>query len=401
MKVFLRLYIDTYRGLSPAAWMLALVMLVNRTGAMVLPFLGVYMSNVLGFAIREVGIVLAAFGIGAVIGSWLGGWLTDRFGNFSIQSISLFLSIPLFLIIPLFTTVASLAIAIGVLSLVTESFRPANSVSVARYAKPENITKAFSLNRMAINLGFSVGPAMGGLLASISYQWIFYGNALGSLCAAIIFTAYFKNKQTRPKRKRSIAAEQSPATPPLSPYRDRRYITFSVLCFVYALCFFQLLSTLPLFYQKSHLMDEKQVGYILGFSGLVVVLFEMLLVHLAERRLSYSSSIFLGILLCGMSFALLPLAQGLLMLYASIFLLSISEIFAMPFMASVAIKRSTYTTQGAYMGLNALAFSAAHVFSPFIGTTVADIWGFPTLWWGTAIVLVATSALAYYIVKRL
>src|SRR5690606_20760723 len=103
----------------------------------------------------------------------------------------------------------------------------------------------------------------------------------------------------------------------------------------------------------------------------------------------------------GISFALLPLAPGLFMLYMSIFLLSISEIFAMPFMASVAIKRSTYQTQGAYMGLNALAFSAAHVFSPFLGTTVADVWGFSVLWWGTAAILIATSVLAYYVVKRL
>lgn len=401
MKVFLRLYINTYRGLSPAAWMLALVMLVNRTGAMVLPFLGVYMTNALGFGIREVGIVLAAFGIGAVIGSWLGGWLTDRFGNFSIQSISLLLSVPLFLAIPFFTTVSSLAITIAVLSVVTESFRPANSVSVARYAKPENITKAFSLNRMAINLGFSVGPAMGGLLASISYQWIFYGNALGSLFAAVIFIAYFRNRSEHPKRKRTASEVPAAAAPPLSPYRDKRYISFSLLCFAYALCFFQLLSTLPLFYQESHAMNEKQVGYILGFSGLVVVLFEMLLVHLAERRLTYASSISLGVFLCGISFALLPLAPGLFMLYMSIFLLSISEIFAMPFMASVAIKRSTYQTQGAYMGLNALAFSAAHVFSPFLGTTVADVWGFSVLWWGTAAILIATSVLAYYVVKRL
>lgn len=376
-------------------------MLVNRTGAMVLPFLGVYMSNVLDFGIREVGIVLASFGIGAVIGSWLGGWLTDRFGNFIIQSTSLVLAAPLFLIIPLFTNVTSLAIAIAILSVVTESFRPANSVSVARYAKPENITKAFSLNRMAINLGFSVGPAMGGLLASISYQWIFYGNAIGTLFAAAIFIAYFVKKRERPKHERNIAADTPVEIVPLSPYRDRRYISFSILCFAYAVCFFQLLSTLPLFYQNAHLMDEKQVGYILGFSGFVVVLFEMLLVHLAERRLTYASSIFLGILLCGVSFALLPLASGLLMLYVSIFLLSISEIFAMPFMASVAIKRSTYHTQGAYMGLNALAFSAAHVFSPFLGTTVADVWGFSTLWWGTAVVLTITSVYAYYLVKRL
>src|SRR5690606_11245372 len=109
MSELIRLYIDSYRGLSRPAWMLALVMLVNRTGAMVLPFLGIYMTQALGFSVPEVGIVLACFGLGAVTGSVLGGWLTDRFGNFWVQAMSLLLSVPLFLVVPFFTTVGSLA----------------------------------------------------------------------------------------------------------------------------------------------------------------------------------------------------------------------------------------------------------------------------------------------------
>src|SRR5690606_10048188 len=154
MKELLRIYIDSYKGLTRSAWMLALVMLINRTGAMVLPFLSIYMTQALNFTIKEVGVVLACFGLGAVTGYWLGGWLTDRYGNFWVQTLSLLVSAPLFLVIPQFTSVEALAGIIYVLSVTTESFRPANSVSVARYAKPENITRAFSLNRMAINLGF-------------------------------------------------------------------------------------------------------------------------------------------------------------------------------------------------------------------------------------------------------
>ncbi|WP_257656907.1 MFS transporter [Parapedobacter lycopersici] len=400
MKAFLRLYIDAYRDLSRPAWMLALVMLVNRTGAMVLPFLGIYMTQALGFSIPEVGIVLACFGLGAVTGSWLGGWLTDRFGNFWVQALSLLLSVPLFLVMPQFTSVETLAAAIYVLSVVTESFRPANSVSVARYARPENITRAFSLNRMAINLGFSIGPALGGFLAAISYNWIFYGNALGALLATGVFIAFFyKRKGTVRTKPAGQATEQT--APSRSPYRDWPFLLFSLLCCLYAICFFQLLSTLPLFYQQGHGLDEKQVGIILGFSGFVVVIFEMLLVHMAERRLSYAGSILLGTVLCAASFAMLPIPTGYWILYASIFLLSISEILAMPFMASVAVKRASRQHQGAYMGLNALAFSAAHVFSPFLGTRIADTYGFNTLWWLTVIVLVVISAGFYTVVKRM
>jgi len=379
--------------------MLALVMLINRTGAMVLPFLSIYMTQALGFTITEAGVVLACFGLGAVTGSWLGGWLTDRYGNFWVQTLSLLVSVPLFLIIPHFTSVEALAAIIYILSVTTESFRPANSVSVARYAKPENITRAFSLNRMAINLGFSIGPALGGFLASFSYNWIFYGNALGAFIATLTFVAFFRKRKGNIKRHTETTG--TPASPTRSPYQDQIFLVFSLLCCIYAICFFQLLSTLPLFYQKGHGLTEGQVGIILGFSGFVVVIFEMLLVHMAERRLTYASSIFWGTALCAVSFALLPIPTGYWILYLSIFLMSISEILAMPFMASVAVKRASKQNQGAYMGLNALAFSAAHVFSPFIGTHVADNYGFNILWWGTAVVLVSISGGLYFVVRKM
>ncbi|SFC22832.1 Predicted arabinose efflux permease, MFS family [Parapedobacter composti] len=401
MKELLKLYIDSYRGLSRPAWLLALVMLVNRTGAMVLPFLGIYMTQALHFSISEVGVVLACFGLGAVTGSWLGGWLTDRFGNFWVQTISLLASVPLFMAAPLFTSVKGLAAVIYILSVVTESFRPANSVSVARYARPENITRAFSLNRMAINLGFSIGPALGGFLASISYHWIFYGNALGAFIASLVFIAFFAKRKGNTRPKPTAGKGDKPSSRPLSPYRDWTFLLFSLFCCIYAICFFQLLSTLPLFYQQGHALNEKQVGIILGFSGFVVVVFEMLLVHIAERRLSYASSIFIGTALCAVSFALLPIPTGYWILYASIFLLSISEILAMPFMASVAVQRASKQTQGAYMGLNALAFSAAHVFSPFLGTRIADHYGFNVLWWGTAAVLMCVAWGLYLVVRKL
>ena len=158
MKSLLRLYINSYKGLSPAAWLLALVMLINRTGSMVIPFLGIYMSEELHFSKPQIGIVLGCFGLGSVCGSWLGGWLTDRLGSYKVQIWSLIGVIPLFLILPNFRTFEGLAFMIFSLSFVADVFRPANSVSVARYAKPENITRAYSLNRMAVNLGFSIGP---------------------------------------------------------------------------------------------------------------------------------------------------------------------------------------------------------------------------------------------------
>src|SRR5690606_25686181 len=136
----LRSYINTYKGLSPESWMLAVVMLINRSGSMVLPFLGVYMSSHLGFGLKETGLVLSCYGFGSVFGSWFGGMITDKIGEFKVQSLSLFLSVSLFCLIPLFKTDVGLATIIFIQSSISESFRPANSVAVTRYAKKENLT---------------------------------------------------------------------------------------------------------------------------------------------------------------------------------------------------------------------------------------------------------------------
>jgi predicted MFS family arabinose efflux permease len=401
MKELLRIYINSYKGLSNAAWMLAIVMLINRTGAMVLPFLGIYMSKELGFSIEEVGIVLAFFGIGAVLGSWFGGWLTDKFGNFWIQLISLLLSAPLFLLIPKFTSVVELSAMICVLSLTTETFRPANSVSVIRYAKPENITRAFSLNRLAMNLGFSIGPAMGGFLATISYDWIFYGNAIAALMAAFMFFKFFyKRKENRPVKstvdKTAMVNEKI-----RSPYRDIPFLLFSLLTTLFAICFFQILNTMPLFYREIYQLNEQHVGFILGFSGLVIVLLEMVLVHFAERKWNATQTIVIGTIFCAFSFLCLAIPSGVWILYFSIFLLSMGEMLSMPFMASVSVLRASKSNQGAYMGLSALAFSIAHIFSPFIGTQLAESIGFQRLWYASALILVLIAVGYWIVIPRL
>lgn len=176
---------------------------------------------------------------------------------------------------------------------------------------------------------------------------------------------------------------------------------FSILCSIFTVCFFQLLSTLPLYYREVYQMTEANIGVILAFSGVVVFLLEMLLVHIAEKRLSPRDIIVLGTLLCGFSFLILNLAHGMWVLYTAMFVLCLAEILAMPFMATITLQRSTIKTRGAYMGINALSVSVAHVFSPFIGTRVAAVYGFPVLWWGTAIVLLLTSIGFFFVMKRM
>lgn len=401
LKKLVQLYINSYRGLSTEAWLLALVMLINRTGSMVVPFLSMYMASELHFSKAQVGMVLGCFGLGSVCGSWLGGWLTDRFGNFRVQAISLLLAVPIFIILPQFRTFESLAGMIFLLTLIADTFRPANSVAVARYAKPENLTKAYSLNRMAVNLGFSVGPALGGFLAMVSYSWIFYGNAIAVLSAAVVFLIFFRNRKPRstvstPRKKEKILTKND-----RNAYLDLPFIIFNIFCCLFSMAFFQLLSTVPLYYKEVIQLSELQIGMLLGFNGFNVVVFEMLLVHGVERRFTPRQVMIFGTAVAGVSYFMLSFPLGIAWLYCAMFIFCIGEMLTLPFTATISASRATPNTQGAYMGFNSMAFAAANIFSPYLGTYVAEHFGYQILWIGTAGVLIFTSVGFSWILKKI
>jgi len=398
VKRLFNIYLDAYRGLSRASWMLAIVMLINRTGSMVLPFLGVYMVDHLHFTIAQSGFVLSFFGLGSVAGSFIGGYLTDKTGEFNVQVYSLFANAVMFCLIPYFTTVPSLAAIIFLQALIGEQFRPANSVAVAKYARPENITRAFSLNRMAINLGFSLGPALGGILAAVSYSLLFYANAAAALIAGITYIIFFRRRHLIFKRKSAAkkATMHKEQIIKRSPYLDLKFIVFCLFCAAFSVCFMLLLNTLPLFYKEAVKLDQKMIGILLGYSGLVVVLLEMLLVHYAERKMSIMVTMALGTVLCSLSYGMLAFDPVLPLLFVSITLLSCGEILIFPFIATITARSAGENNKGSYMGMNGIALSIAFIFSPLLGSGIASRFGFNVLWISTAVVLMLTAAGFYF-----
>lgn len=380
--------------------MLSLVMLINRSGSMVLPFLGVYMTDHLKFGLVETGLVLSFFGIGSVAGSLLGGWLTDKYGEYKVQSLSLFLSAPLFLLIPLFTTVPGMATIIGIQSLVSETFRPANSVAITKYTQPYNITRAFSLNRMAINLGFSIGPALGGLLSAISYNFLFVVNAVAALAAGVMYVYFFK------ERHKNFTVHHKDETVQLtnksrSPYKDGLFLIFCLLCAVFSIFFFQFFNTIPIFYKDVARLNPAAIGYILGYSGFVIVVAEMQLVNMAQKRLSIAQTLFIGSIAVAVSYGMLAVNHQMFTLLLSMTLLSLGEILVLPFISTLTALRANKGNAGAYMGLNGMAFSVSFIITPFLGTIIANDFGFDRLWIVSTTVLLLVSVGFFVAVKRM
>ncbi len=400
MKLF-NSYINTFKGLSREAWMLSIVMLINRSGSMVLPFLGVYMTDHLKFSLENTGIVLSFYGIGSVLGSWLGGFLTDKFGEYYIQSWSLFLSAPIFIIMPFFSSVDMMALLIFLQSAISDTFRPANSVAITKYARPENLTKAFSLNRMAINLGFSIGPALGGILSGISYNFLFIVNGIGAVIAGVIYVIFFRKRNKIFRKKKKSETTEVVKKIGKSPYKDYPFLLYSFLCAVFAVCFFQFFNTIPLFYKDVAKLDQSTIGFILGYSGFIIVLLEMPLVSLAERVLKIPQILSIGIIMSGVSYLLLLFGSNIPLLLLSMSILSIAEIWVLPFMSTVTALRAERGNKGAYMGLNGIAFSFSFIFTPFLGTYVVSHFGFDSLWIGSFAILLVTAFLIFWITKKM
>ncbi len=364
-----------WSGLPGESWLLALVVLINRSGAMVIPFLSVYLTRKLGFSLTEAGWSLAAFGLGAMAGAYSGGRLTDRFGAFRIQAVSLTLTGVMFFILMTLTSFYPVTAGIFILSLVAEAFRPANAVSVAHWSPPDKLTRAFSLNRMAANLGFGIGPAIGGFLAVYGFHWLFIADGATCIAAAGVFYRAFRDRNSGLK---SLNPQEKASA--VSAWKDPWMLGIVFLVSLNAISFFQFFTTLPVFYRTEYHLPENQIGMLLAFNGLLVFVFEMVLVNVLEGRVQAGILVTSGAVLLGLSWLGLAFLSGIAVLVGAMVLLSFSEMLAMPFLASSISRRAAGARLGEYMAMYTMAYSLAHVAAPVAGTQIADMAGFSVLW---------------------
>ncbi len=382
------LYIRSYRGLPRNIWMLSLILLINRSGTMVIPFMTVYLTQELSFSITQAGLVLAVFGLGAVIGAYMGGKLSDRFGFYSIQFWSLLLNGIFFILLGQMHTLPGIMIVIFFMSVLGEAFRPANASAVAFYSTAENRTRSYSLNRLAVNLGWSVGPAIGGILASISYELLFWVDGLTCIGSALLFIYLFSKEKTK---KPVIEIQGTDLKTPQSAYKDYPYLWFIVLVTLNAICFFQLFSIIPVYYKQEVHLPEFLIGVVLSINGLIIALTEMIVVYKLDGKRQDLVYIRYGVLIIGLSFIVLafPWFPFVGVLFAML-LISAGEIISMPFMNSYWISRSNDTNRGQYAALYTIAYSTAHIVAPTLGAFMVAAFGFRIWWYMVAVICLIT-----------
>jgi predicted MFS family arabinose efflux permease len=374
----LSLYRNAFGGLSRQVWLLALVMLINRSGTMVIAFLTLYLTQKLHFSIIDAGFVMVIYGIGSICGTFSGGKLTDKIGYYPVQLWSLFLGGIVFLMLVHVQNYYLFCALVFFLSALGEAYRPANTASIADFSTPETFTRSVSLIRLAINIGWSIGPAIGGFLASRDYTLLFWADGLTNIGAAILVFSFLRTTR-RPKA--DSQAIKPIINPKDSAFRDRKYLFFLLLTTMYAIAFFQLFTIGPLFYKQVCQLSEIQIGYILGLNGLGVALIEMVLVYKIEGKFEKLYLISFGVALVVINYIIFLFTHNYAWLIVGIIFATFSEIFAMPFMNAFSIERSKPHNRGQYSGLHAMTWSVAQISAPLVGTQTIAYFGFDALWY--------------------
>ncbi|MEL6916337.1 MAG: MFS transporter [Bacteroidota bacterium] len=377
MKELYANYLNSFRGLSQEVWWLALITLINRAGTMVIPFLSLYLTKNLGLTLENVGIIMTCFGLGSFIGSWLGGRLTDIFGYYKVMLISLAVTGILFIGIQFLTDYKSLCFGILVLMIVAEAFRPASYVALSAYSKPENKTRSVTLIRLAINLGFSAGPAMGGIIiTAMGYGGLFWIDGSTCILASILLLFVL-----HPKKAKVLDKVKNNA--PKSVYTDIPYWLFILAMVLFGFIFVQYFSTIPIYYKDIHGLSEYQIGLLLAMNGFLIFVFEMPLIkYLEYRPWSKITHIIIGLFLVGLSFAVLNLVSWVGILVIGMLFMTLGEMIAFPFSNAFAMDRGKRGKLGEYMALYSISFSIAHIFAHNSGMQSIANFGFDTTWYG-------------------
>jgi predicted MFS family arabinose efflux permease len=373
-------YRSSFAGLPREVWLLSGALLVNRAGTMVLPFLSLYLTHDLGLTAVRAGQIIGCFGFGSMVGSYAGGWLSDRVSPLRVQQLSLAASGVGFLAFTRLESFFSLALGIFVLAAISDAFRPALMASVAHYSAPGTSKRSFSLIRLAANLGMGVGPAIAGLLAPYGYVWLFVGDAATCWMAALVLVVVF-GAGAKPQ------ADDAGSTmaPGRSPWRDGPFLLFLGLIVVLAMTFFQVWTTMPLFLRTFYGVSERSIGLLMSINALLIALTEMLVIRAVER-LDGLRTVGVGALLVGAGLALLPFGPPYVVAVAAMVVLTVGEMLAMPISNTVVAERAGRGQTGRYMGIYTLAFSTAFVVGPVAGTAVYQHLGPDVLWFGIGVI---------------
>lgn len=397
----LSLYKTSFTGLSKESWLLSFIMLVNRSGTMVLPFMTLYLtSKEMHRTLSEAGFVMALFGLGSIIGAYFGGKFSDKIGFYKVQLFTLIGGGMMFIVLGQMKSYHLICVVTFFLSMINEAFRPANSSSIAFYSNTENRTRSYSLNRLAINLGWAVGASIGGLVTTFNYELLFWVDGITNILAAGLLFYFLKPQIQLKKEADQDIAKTEVVTEMMSAYKDKIYLWFLVLMTLFSCCFVQLFTTIPKYLRDDMLLNERYIGFIMAINGIIIVAIEMVLVYTLEKKNKNTRWIIIGLVMCAFSYlSLLIPGNAKIISLVMILFITVGEIMAFPFMNVFWIQRANDKNRGQYAALYTMSWGIGNTVGPFLCSALVEATNFKMMFIVLGGILLITAAGFYRLSK--
>ena len=374
-------------GLPPAFWALWAGMLVNRLGGFLVPFLGLYLTRSRGLSVGEAGVVVSLFGLGSVFAGPVAGFLADRLGRRATLLFSLVGGGLLTICIAFTTAPSGLAALVFATGFVGEIYRPPAQAVVADVVPPADRRRAFGFLYWAVNLGFSLGLALAGLISQVSYALLFVGDGLTTLAFAAIV---MKNvPETRPPVERPEPLGEA-LLGILAPFRDRAFAPFFALHLLLVVVFMQFSLALPVD-MTSHGVSTAGFGALIALNGILIVLLQPLAARLVPRFDS-ARVMALGSVLVGTGFGMNALRHSAPWYAAGIVVWTFGEICTLPVASAIPAELAPPELRGRYQGAYSMTWALAAIASPLVGGRVIQRFGSEALWAGSFVLGLAVAA---------
>jgi len=309
-----------------------------------------------------VGLALSLTMLSTAFSQGFGGELSDLWGSKRVMELALALrsltAAGMGLAMGLGPT--WLLVGLGVLSsFLGAFFEPAIRSWVAEEYPAHQRASAYGSLRVAMNLGWAVGPALGGLLAERSYPLMFAGTAV--VCALCLGALRWGLEDDGPAREAPFSLRGV-----MSAAGDARLLEFCACGLLLAVVMSQLVVSLSVHSVRFAALSEREVGLLFGLNGLVVILTQRWITGLM-RRLRLSLVLACGSLLYALGYGWVGWARGFPLMASAVVVVSLGEVVAAPGLQALAVNLAPARLKGRYLGFQGLTSQAGSALGPLLG----------------------------------
>jgi MFS family permease len=361
--------------------------------SMSLPFMALYLFEKRGLSMAMVGVIILISGIGSGVSSLFGGSIADRLGRRPLLIITFALSLLMFagmaILIGYGAPVLAIIVAYTLVRSALAMQRPAIQAIVIDLAPRERLAETYGLLRIGGNLGFAIGPAIGGFLAAfLSYAWIFGLAGLIVGMALIVIILYFKESFNQGLEKVNISSVFSVA-------KNRSLLVFTAFSLLVFLVMGQLSSTLSVYTVSYAGFSTSQYGFLLTLNGAIIVLFQYPFSQIMGRFALYKP-IVLGAFLYGIGYLILVWVGDYRLALFSMFIITSGEITFAPTSSAVVGAMAEENWRGRYMAFFGLSETLGWSLGPLIGGFLLDIFpSQPIAAWGPIAALAFIASIGF------